>query len=67
VLLSKKGVFWRGVLPSYTYLELNRTVILSNAADQARGCAVLNRLLDLSLACEFVMFFNLEMDHLLHV
>ena len=27
----QKGVFWRGVLPSYTYSELDRTVILSNA------------------------------------
>jgi len=30
--LSKKGVFWRGVLPSYTYSGLDRTVILSNGA-----------------------------------
>jgi len=28
--LSKEGVFWRGVLPSYIYSAMDRTVILSN-------------------------------------
>ena len=35
-LLSKEGVFWRGVLPSYSYSELDRTVILFNALGEPR-------------------------------
>ncbi len=33
-LLDKEGVFWREVLPSYTYSELDRTVILSKASGE---------------------------------
>jgi len=47
-LLSKKGVFWREVLPSYTYSELDRTVILSHSTNQPRNvrrCPVSLRLI----------------------